>query len=125
MKSDENGEFQILSQPIKNSEKIVVGAKYIIIYKNQFLENVNNDLNQIIVILAVILILLLIIINVLIQFLIIKPIKTISKQANDISLGKKTVAELSVNGNDEISELSHSFNRITRSLKAAMKLINN
>jgi len=125
MKSDENGEFQILSQSIKDSNNSVIGAKYIIIYKNQFLENVNRDLNQFIVILAVIFILLLIVINVLIQFLIIKPIKTISRQASDISRGNKVVDELSVSGNDEISELSHSFNRITRSLKAAMKLINN
>jgi protein-histidine pros-kinase len=125
MKSDEKGEFQILSQSIKDPDKAVIGAKFIVIYKKEFLENVNNDLNHFIIILAVIFILLLIVINVLIQILIIRPIKAIASQANDISRGNKVVDELSVSGKDEISQLSHSFNRIIRSLKAAMKLINN
>ncbi|MFK8011378.1 MAG: HAMP domain-containing protein [Marinicellaceae bacterium] len=124
IKSDQNGQFQILSKPIKNANNTIIGAKFITIYKRDVMKKLQQDLNQLMIIMISIFISLIIIINIFVHFFIIKPIQTISKQANEISRGNQIVNELEVEGSDEISELSHSFNRIIRSLKAAMKLIN-
>jgi len=124
IKSDQNGQFHILSEPIKNSDNVIIGAKFITIYKKDIRAKLNQDLKQFVLILLIIFVLLIIVINIIIQLFIMNPIQTLSKQANAISKGNQVINELEVVGKDEISELSHSFNRILRSLKAAMKLIN-
>lgn len=124
-KSNENGEFQIIAQSIKNKENTIIGAKIVTIYKKKYSQKLTEELEHFILILTIIFLALLTIINVLIQFLIIKPIKIISAQADQISRGQSVIEELNTSANDEISDLTDSFNRIIRSLKAAMKLLNN
>jgi HAMP domain-containing protein len=62
-------------------------------------------------------------INLLLIFLVIRPVNQLSSMASSVSLGNSDIAEFPVTGKDEIAELSHSFNRMGRSLVEAMKLL--
>ncbi len=64
-----------------------------------------------------------VILNLLLHFIVIKPVRAMSSKADDISMGNLTVEELSVTGSDEISSLGRSFNRMHRSLTNAVKML--
>ena len=54
----------------------------------------------------------------------IRPVRDISRHAEDVSTGKTPAGEeLEAGGSDEISSLARSFNRMQRSLGSAMQLI--
>ena len=61
--------------------------------------------------------------NVLLHFVVIKPIKEMAEKANTISKGQINVPEFEVKGKDEIASMASSFNRMHRSLGSAVKLI--
>jgi HAMP domain-containing protein len=62
-------------------------------------------------------------INLLLIFLVIRPVNKLSSMASSVSLGNSDITEFPVLGQDEIAELSVSFNRMGRSLLEAMKLL--
>jgi len=62
-------------------------------------------------------------INLLLIFLVIRPVNELSNMASSVSLGNSDITEFPVMGQDEIAELSLSFNRMGRSLVEAMKLL--
>ena len=62
-------------------------------------------------------------INLLLIFLVIRPVNRLSNMASSVSLGNTEITEFPVLGKDEIAELSLSFNRMGRSLVEAMKLL--
>lgn len=64
-----------------------------------------------------------IILNLLLHFIVIKPVRAMSQKADDISMGNLSVDELTVSGNDEIASLGRSFNRMHRSLINAVKML--
>jgi protein-histidine pros-kinase len=64
-----------------------------------------------------------ILLNVLLHLVVIKPVLTMAKIANEVSLGNMEVAEYSKPGNDEIASLSASFNRMRRSLENALRML--
>ena len=64
-----------------------------------------------------------ILLNILLHFIVTKRIITVSKQADKVSMGELDVAELSLKGNDEVSSLSQSFNRMHRSLVNAFDML--
>jgi HAMP domain-containing protein len=65
----------------------------------------------------------LLLLNVLLHFLIVRPIRRISGLAEDISTGKADVPEFDARGHDEIASLAASFNRMRRSVESAMRLL--
>ena len=66
---------------------------------------------------------ILVAINIVLYFLVVVPVRNLSKVANMVSLGKLEVAEIPVRGNDEISELTGAFNRLFVSVAKALKMI--
>jgi HAMP domain-containing protein len=54
---------------------------------------------------------------------VIRPVSRLSEMADEISKGNMDVAELPVKGKDEVSVLASSFNRMHRSLKRAMSML--
>jgi protein-histidine pros-kinase len=66
---------------------------------------------------------ILVAINVVLYFLVVVPVRKLSKVANMVSLGKLEVAEIPVRGNDEISELTAAFNRLFVSVAKALRMI--
>jgi len=65
----------------------------------------------------------LVLMNLLLHFVIVKPIRRMSAIASDISLGNMAASEFPERGRDEIASLAASFNRMRRSLANAMKLL--
>jgi protein-histidine pros-kinase len=61
--------------------------------------------------------------NVILMLLIIRPVRRLAHMANQVSTGQLEGAELLVRGNDEIAELTASFNRLFASLAKAMRLL--
>jgi HAMP domain-containing protein len=63
------------------------------------------------------------VLNLLLHFLVLKPVTRVSAMADAISLGQEDVEPYIKPGKDEISSLSVSFNRMRESLKHAMEMI--
>jgi len=66
---------------------------------------------------------LLIVSNIILQVIVISPVKAMANNANEISMGAMETPELSVSSSDEIGTLARSFNRMHRSLNNAMKML--
>lgn len=64
-----------------------------------------------------------VILNLMLHFIVIKPVRAMSAKADEISLGNLAVEELQVSGSDEIASLGRSFNRMHRSLSNAVKML--
>jgi HAMP domain-containing protein len=65
----------------------------------------------------------LLLLNLLLHFLIVRPVRKISSVAGEVSLGNLDIPEYQPKGRDEIASLASSFNRMRRSLVDAMKLL--
>jgi HAMP domain-containing protein len=66
---------------------------------------------------------LFIILNIMLSFLIVRPITRLSTAAEKISTGDTDVGELPDKGRDEVALLARAFNRMRRSLEKAIALI--
>jgi protein-histidine pros-kinase len=65
----------------------------------------------------------LVVLNVLLFLTVIRPVSRLANQADQISKGQMDIPELPAKGGDEISILAAAFNRMHRSLAAAMKML--
>jgi HAMP domain-containing protein len=61
--------------------------------------------------------------NLLLHFVIIRPIRRMSTIASEISLGNTSAPEFTAKGHDEVASLAQSFNRMRRSLVNAMQML--
>lgn len=73
--------------------------------------------------LAVVFAVTLLLLNLLLHFLIVRPVRKISAVAGEVSLGNLDIPEYQPKGRDEIASLASSFNRMRRSLVDAMRLL--
>jgi HAMP domain-containing protein len=64
-----------------------------------------------------------IVLNVMLNYVIVKPLAKMSRIADAISTGNMEMPEFEASGKDEIAVLARSFNRLRRSLEKAMKMI--
>jgi protein-histidine pros-kinase len=55
--------------------------------------------------------------------IVIRPLRRVSEAADRISKGETDLPELEVSGNDEISDVTASFNRMHVSLAKALKML--
>ena len=65
----------------------------------------------------------LIVLDVALYFFVIRTLNRFARDADRISKGDLDIPELQVKGNDEISKLAAAFNRMHRSLAAAVKML--
>lgn len=73
--------------------------------------------------LAAVFAVMLLMLNLLLHYVIIRPVRHIAASASAVSLGDLDGPELPVRGRDEIASLAESFNRMRRSLANAMKML--
>jgi HAMP domain-containing protein len=73
--------------------------------------------------LTVIFLVMLVLMNLLLYFVIVRPVRKIAGMANDVSMGQMDTPEFKAAGHDEIASLAESFNRMRRSLANALKLL--
>ena len=64
-----------------------------------------------------------VVLNVMLSWMIVKPIQRMARVADAVSTGDVAMAEFPEGGKDEISVLGASFNRMRRSLQKAMQMI--
>ena len=66
---------------------------------------------------------MMVLLNLLLHYVIVRPLRRIAATASEVSLGDMSGAEFPVRGRDEIASLGESFNRMRRSLANAMKML--
>ncbi len=66
---------------------------------------------------------MIVLMNVMLHVFIIKPVRSISNIASQVSLGNMEVPEYVAKGSDEIASLTTSFNRMRRSLENAIRML--
>jgi HAMP domain-containing protein len=65
----------------------------------------------------------LLLLNLLLHFLIVRPVRKIAAVASEVSLGNLDIPEYQPRGRDEIAALASAFNRMQRSLVGAMHML--
>ncbi|MCL4808290.1 MAG: DUF3365 domain-containing protein [Thermoanaerobaculia bacterium] len=65
----------------------------------------------------------LLILNLLLRFVVIRPLRELSAMADQVSLGNMDVAEVKVAGSDEVAQLASSFGRMKISLRKALAML--
>lgn len=101
----------------------VVGAQIVYVPMSLPLARAREALNVFVISLASIFVFVWLLLNLLLHFVVIKPVTRIAEQADKISKGQIDVPEFEVRGSDEIASMANSFNRMHRSLASAVKLI--
>jgi HAMP domain-containing protein len=101
----------------------IVGAEVVSVPEQLSLRQARHNLYSIMAVLCLVFLMMLILLNSMLHFFIIAPVRRVSRLADEVSLGNMDVAELDGSRSDEIGSLSRSFNRMRRSLAAALKLL--
>jgi protein-histidine pros-kinase len=101
----------------------IVGAQVVSVPMNVPVENANRAFYTFMLSLAAIFVAVFVVLNVMLSWIIIRPIARMSAAADKVSIGDFSIAEFPEQGKDEVSILAASFNRMRRSLQQAMKLI--
>jgi HAMP domain-containing protein len=101
----------------------IVGAQIVSVPMAVPLAQANSAFWIFMAILAAMFAVVLIILNVLLHYIVIKPVVKVSAIADAVSLGRPNVEDYQKKGSDEIASLSVSFNRMRRSLDSAMRLL--
>ncbi|RPI44004.1 MAG: DUF3365 domain-containing protein [Betaproteobacteria bacterium] len=101
----------------------IVGAQVVSVPMAVPIENANRAFFTFMLSLATVFIAVFVALNVMLSWIIIRPIASMSAAADKVSVGDFTIPEFAEQGKDEVSVLAASFNRMRRSLQQAMKLI--
>ena len=97
-----------------------VAAQIVTVPTNVPIENANHAFMTFMGSLLVVFLALAVVLNLMLNKIIVGPIRRISRMADEISTGNFSIAEFDETGQDEISKLSMSFNRMRRSIQTAM-----
>ena len=100
-----------------------IGAQVVTVPMSLPLERARQTFTTFMILLGGVFVLLLLLLNILLHFVVIRPVKRMSEIASEVSMGKPDVPEYVRQGSDEIASLSQSFNRMRLSLENAMKML--
>lgn len=101
----------------------VVGAQVVSVPMSLPLRNAQNAFYAFMGSLVAVFALLFVALNMMLNWLIVKPIARMSHVADQISTGNFEIPEFPERGKDEIALLGRAFNRMRRSLQKAMQMI--
>lgn len=101
----------------------VVGAQVVTVPMALPIQQARTAFQTFIVVLAGIFAVMFIAVNVMLTRLVIRPIVQVSQMADRVSTGAFDVPEFPEHGSDEIADLQRAFNRMRRSLRMAMDMI--
>jgi protein-histidine pros-kinase len=101
----------------------IVGAQVVTVPMSVPLDRARQTFITFMILLGGVFVLLLVLLNILLHFVVIRPVVRMADIANEVSMGKPDVPEYVRQGGDEISSLSQSFNRMRLSLESAMKML--
>jgi protein-histidine pros-kinase len=100
-----------------------VGAQIVSVPMQVALDRANQAFRVYLLALVAVFAVTIVLLNLLLHYVIVKPIRRMSAIASDVSLGNMDAPEFAERGRDEIASLAGSFNRMRRSLANAMKLL--
>jgi len=101
----------------------IIGAQVVTVPMSLPLARAQQTFLTFMILLSGIFLLLLVLLNILLHFVVIRPVTRMADIANEVSLGKPDVPEYIKPGSDEIASLSQSFSRMRLSLENAMKML--
>ena len=101
----------------------VVGSQIVSIPMSVSLDRAQGTLWVFLIAASAIFLIVIGILNLLLHYVVIKPVRQMSSIALAVSMGKLDVPEYRPKGNDEVVSLAESFNRMRRSLVNAMKIL--
>jgi HAMP domain-containing protein len=101
----------------------VVGAQIVSVPMAVPLERAWHTFEYVMIGLVAVFALIAILLNILLELVIIRPVRRIAAMAGELSLGNMDVPEFEMRGRDEIKFLGDSFNRMRRSLANALKML--
>lgn len=104
-------------------ENEVVAAQVVSVPVSVAVAMADRAFRQLITSLVAVAAVTLVLLNLVLYVTVIRPVSRFAALADEISKGNMDVEELPVRGRDEISVLGEAFNRMRRSLAAAMKLL--
>jgi HAMP domain-containing protein len=101
----------------------IIGAQVVTVPMDIPIQNADRALKTFMVSLAVVFGVVFVVLNLMLSWLIVRPIRAMSLSANKISTGDFDVPEFKEGGGDEVAVLGGAFNRMRRSLDKAMQMI--
>lgn len=101
----------------------IVGAQVVSVPMSLPIENANRAFRTFMMLLAAVFAAVFFVLNLMLSWMIVRPIRRMSKAADGVSTGDFQIEEFSERGRDEIAVLGASFNRMRRSLQKAMQMI--
>jgi protein-histidine pros-kinase len=101
----------------------IIGAQIVSVPMRVALDRANQLFMVIFGGLAGVFLITLLLLNLVLHFMIIRPIRQMSAIASEVSLGHTEAPEFAEQGRDEIASLGQSFNRMRRSLTNAMRML--
>lgn len=101
----------------------IVGARIVSVPMSVPLEKSKAAFQTFMGSLVAVFVVIIIILNLMLRYIVIKPVTEMSAIADQVSKGNMNAAEFSERGKDEIGVLAVSFNRMRRSLEKAMMML--
>lgn len=101
----------------------LVGAEIVSVPERVPLERARHTFMAVLSGLLAVFAIMVILLNLLLHYVIVRPVQRISNMATEVSTGNLDIPEFEVKGNDEIASLMESFNRMRRSIANALKML--
>lgn len=101
----------------------VIAAQLVSVPERVALDRANRTFYLFLGGLLVVFLVMIVLLNLLLHYVIVKPVREISAIAGEVSLGNMEAREFRLKGRDEIASLAESFNRMRRSLVNALRML--
>jgi methyl-accepting chemotaxis protein len=101
----------------------IVGAQLVTVPMTVPLQKADRAFTTFMGSLAAVFVAVFVVLNIMLSWLIVRPIRKMSESADKISTGDFGEPEFKEKGGDEVAVLGSSFNRMRRSLEKAMQMI--
>ncbi len=101
----------------------VIGAQIISVLLETPLAKARQSLILFLAMLTGVFVVMLAILNVLLHYLVIRPMTQMSRIATEVSLGNMAADQFKATGHDEVASLSAAFNRMRHSLETALHML--
>jgi protein-histidine pros-kinase len=101
----------------------IVGAQVVTVPMEVPVQNADRALKAFLTSLAGVFVLVFVVLNIMLSWMIVRPIRRMSQAADQVSTGDFNVPEFAEGGRDEVAVLGGAFNRMRRSLDKAMQMI--
>jgi HAMP domain-containing protein len=102
----------------------IVGAQIVSVPMSVPIKMADDGFRNLLFTLGAIFLLTIVLIDLAMYFIVIRPLRRVSKNADVISKGQIDLPPLDVKGKDEIAEVTASFNRMHTSLIKAFEMLN-